>query len=77
MVMVGAGALAPRLIAAHAAVRPIEEVAIWNRIAETRRAPRRRRSTGRDFASRAIEDLAAAVAAADIVSAATHVAASR
>ena len=31
MAMIGAGALAPRLIAAHAAVRPIAEVTIWNR----------------------------------------------
>jgi alanine dehydrogenase len=31
MVMVGAGALAPHLIRAHAAVRPIRHVTIWNR----------------------------------------------
>lgn len=31
MVMVGAGALAPHLIQAHAAVRPLRHVAIWNR----------------------------------------------
>jgi ornithine cyclodeaminase len=30
LVMVGAGALAPFLIAAHATVRPIKEVALWN-----------------------------------------------
>ena len=34
MVMVGAGALAPYLIAAHASVRPIAEVSIWNRTPE-------------------------------------------
>ena len=38
LVMVGAGALAPGLIAAHAAVRAIDEVAIWNRTPATRRA---------------------------------------
>jgi ornithine cyclodeaminase len=31
LLMVGAGALAPHLIAAHASVRPIHEVRIWNR----------------------------------------------
>jgi ornithine cyclodeaminase/alanine dehydrogenase-like protein (mu-crystallin family) len=31
MAMIGAGALAPKLIAAHAAVRPITHVTIWNR----------------------------------------------
>ena len=31
LVMVGAGALAPHLIHAHAAVRPIKRVTIWNR----------------------------------------------
>ena len=31
LLMVGAGAMAPHLIAAHAAVRPIRRVLIWNR----------------------------------------------
>ena len=31
MAMIGAGKLAPHLIRAHAAVRPIREVTIWNR----------------------------------------------
>ena len=35
LVMVGAGALAPHLIAAHASVRPIRDVTIWNRTPET------------------------------------------
>jgi ornithine cyclodeaminase len=30
MVMVGSGALAPFLIRAHASVRPIQDVALWN-----------------------------------------------
>lgn len=34
MVMVGAGALAPHLIQAHAAVRPIRHVTLWNRSRE-------------------------------------------
>jgi ornithine cyclodeaminase len=70
MVMVGAGALAPRLIAAHAAVRPIAEVAIWNRNIE--RAARLAAEIDRPgLRVTATEDLAAAVAAADVVSAAT------
>ena len=31
LVMVGAGALAPHLVRAHASVRPIERVTLWNR----------------------------------------------
>src|SRR5262247_2158529 len=31
LLMVGAGALAPQLIRAHASVRPLREVAVWNR----------------------------------------------
>ena len=38
--MVGAGALAPCLIRAHASVRPIREVAIWNRTPERRAGAR-------------------------------------
>ena len=36
LVMVGAGALAPYLIRAHASVRPVSTVLIWNRNAEPR-----------------------------------------
>jgi ornithine cyclodeaminase len=31
LVMIGAGALAPHLVQAHAAVRPIKRVTVWNR----------------------------------------------
>lgn len=70
MVMVGAGALAPRLVAAHATVRPIAEVAVWNR------SPERARAVAAELErpglrATATDDLAAAVASADIVSAAT------
>jgi ornithine cyclodeaminase len=70
LAMVGAGALAPGLIAAHAAVRGIEEVAIWNRTPATavRLAARLDRPGLR---VRAASDLAEAVGTADIVSAAT------
>jgi len=70
LLMVGAGALAPFLIRAHASVRPIREVAVWNRsrpraqalVAELAR-------TG--IAATLADDLAAAAGAADIVSTAT------
>jgi ornithine cyclodeaminase len=70
LLMVGAGALAPFLVRAHASVRPIREVAVWNRsrpraealIADLVRA---------GIAATVADDLAAAVAAADIVSTAT------
>lgn len=70
LAMIGAGALAPRLIAAHAAVRPISTVTIWNRTTE--RAKRLAASLTRPgFAVTASDDLAATVAAADVVSVAT------
>jgi ornithine cyclodeaminase len=70
MLMVGAGALAPFLIRAHTSVRPIREVAVWNRsrpgaeavVAELAR---------HGIAAAVAGDLAAAVAEADIVATAT------
>jgi ornithine cyclodeaminase len=70
LVMVGAGALGPRLIAAHAAVRPIDSVSVWNRTpakAEALAAALDRPG----LSAAATSDLAGAVAAADIVSVAT------
>lgn len=64
--IIGAGALAPFFARAHASVRPIREISIWNRTAER----------GEDVAAllrdeglpaRAVSDLEAAVRAADIV----------
>ena len=70
LAMIGAGALAPHLIAAHAAVRPIEEVTIWNRSPE--KAAQLAAAIARPglsvSVSPRIED---AVHSADIVSAAT------
>ncbi len=70
LVMIGAGALAPKLIAAHAATRPIEHVAIWNRtparavaLAQELDSPERRVVPA--------EDIEAAISSADIVSCAT------
>ncbi len=43
LVMVGAGALAPHLIRAHASVRPITRVTLWNRTQSARGVARLRR----------------------------------
>ncbi|WP_374311937.1 ornithine cyclodeaminase family protein [Dongia sp.] len=69
LLVCGGGALAPHLIAAHCAVRPISRVLWWNRRPETLDpAPLRARGLPVEIAT----DLAAAVAAADIVSTATR-----
>jgi len=70
LVMVGAGAMAPFLVAAHAAARPISEVAVWSRSPE----PAERLAAALDrpgLRVRAVADLAAVVPDADIVSCAT------
>ena len=70
LLMVGAGALAPHLIAAHAAVRPIRRVLIWNRTSD--RAARL--AAELDRPGRAVEaapDLEPAARAADVISCAT------
>jgi ornithine cyclodeaminase len=70
LVMIGAGALAPHLVRAHASVRPINKVTIWNRT--------RGRAVQAAFGlavggieTEVTDDLEAAVRAADIVSCAT------
>lgn len=70
LVMVGAGTLAPHLVRAHAAVRPIRRVSLWNRS--------RSRAIATAFALSAsgieisvVDDLESAVKEADIVSCAT------
>src|SRR3954470_14991471 len=70
LVMVGAGALAPHLVRAHASVRPIKKVTLWNRT--------RGRAVQAAFGlavggieTEVTEDLEAAVREADIVSCAT------
>lgn len=70
LVMVGAGALAEHLVAAHAAQRPIERVSIWARRREQAEALAARLARpGLDV--RGTADLGAALGEADIVSAAT------
>ncbi len=70
LLMVGTGALAPQLILAHAAVRPIREVLIWGRAPE--KAERLARVLdGRRLTVRATADLEGAVGGADVISCAT------
>ncbi|CAN5624675.1 ornithine cyclodeaminase [soil metagenome] len=67
LLMVGAGGLAPHLIAAHRAVRPsIERVLVWNR------TPNRAEGlVAAGVADEAVDDLDAAVTEADVISVAT------
>ncbi|MEM7442465.1 MAG: ornithine cyclodeaminase family protein [Pseudomonadota bacterium] len=70
LLMVGTGQLAPHLIKAHAAIRPIREVLIWGR------SPAKARSLASTLNSPDLkvdwtEDLASAAAGADIISCAT------
>ena len=70
LVMVGAGALAPYLIAAHASIRPIADVLVWNRNFSRAEALAAKLSD-RAYSVRVAENLEAAVREADIVSCAT------
>jgi ornithine cyclodeaminase len=70
MVMVGAGALAPFLIRAHCAHRPIMDVALWNHRPERAEALARA-LVGQGLPVRAVANLEEAIARADIVSSAT------
>ena len=70
LVMVGTGQLAPDLIMAHCAERPISHVAVWGRDADKTEKLARRMS-GQGFGIEACGDLEAAIANADIVSCAT------
>ena len=70
LVMVGTGRLAPDLIAAHCAERPIAHVAVWGRNPDKAQEIARRLA-GQDYDIEACTDLPAAIGAADIVSCAT------
>ncbi|MEM7777689.1 MAG: ornithine cyclodeaminase family protein [Pseudomonadota bacterium] len=70
LVVIGAGTLAPYLARAHASVRPIQEIAIWNRTRKN--AERVAAELAADgIAVHVADDLEAAVRSADIVSTAT------
>ena len=70
LLMVGAGALAPFLVRAHASVRPIREVKVWNRTRPRAEALIAALAQS-GIAATIADDLAAAAAEADIVSTAT------
>ena len=70
LLMVGAGALAPFLVRAHASVRPIREVTVWNR-SRPRAAAVVAELAQAGIAATVADDLAEAAAEADIVSTAT------
>ena len=70
LLVVGAGALAPFLAQAHAAVRPIEEIRIWNRTpANAEKVAAQLAALG--HRATVADDLDSALGWADIVSAAT------
>jgi ornithine cyclodeaminase len=70
MLMIGTGALAAHLIAAHASVRPIHNVLVWGRD-RSKAARLAQRMTRRSLKVAPAEDLEKAVRGADIVCCAT------
>ncbi|MEO8202373.1 MAG: ornithine cyclodeaminase family protein [Betaproteobacteria bacterium] len=70
LLVVGTGALAPCMAAAHCAVRPIREVVVWGRSA-LRAQSLARQLAAEGLPARASDDLATALATADIVTCAT------
>ena len=70
LLMVGTGTLAPHLIQAHAAVRPIKHALVWGRSTEKAKRLAKALSTRR-LKVEATEDLEGAVRGAHIVSCAT------
>lgn len=70
LLLVGAGTLAPYLVRAHASVRPVREVAIWNRSRE-RAVTLAAELSGQGFAAHVADDLATAAQSADVISTAT------
>jgi len=72
LLMVGAGALAPYLIRAHASVRPIRNVTIWNRTRENaERVADDLGALGITATITVTDDLEASARTADIISTAT------
>ncbi|MCO6391616.1 ornithine cyclodeaminase family protein [Aliihoeflea aestuarii] len=70
LLMVGAGALSTHLVHAHAAVRPIRQVRVWNRTrANAQKTADALKAEG--FEVEAIDDLDASLGWADIISCAT------
>ena len=70
LLMVGTGNLAPHLVLAHAAVRPISEVVVWGR-RDSAASDLAAQLDGTGLSASATDDLEAAVREADIISCAT------
>jgi ornithine cyclodeaminase len=70
LLVVGAGRVAALMAEAHAAVRPIRRVRVWNRSASAARGLAERLARA-GFDAAAVGDLAAAAAEADVISCAT------
>lgn len=70
LLMIGTGALAPELIAAHAGVRPIEQVYIWGRN-PAKALDLARSLTNDQYAVQAISDSREVIREADVISTAT------
>ncbi|MBS29287.1 MAG: ornithine cyclodeaminase [Alphaproteobacteria bacterium] len=70
LVMIGTGRLAPELIKAHSAERPISRVSVWGR-SRDRAAAIAEDLADQSFAVTVCEDLEAGICTADIVSCAT------
>jgi len=70
LLMVGTGSLAPHLVGAHAAARPIREVRVWGR-SPAKAAALAALLDRTGLRATAVDDLGGAVRAADIISCAT------
>ncbi|MEM9634490.1 MAG: ornithine cyclodeaminase family protein [Pseudomonadota bacterium] len=71
LLIVGTGRLAPSLVAAHMAVRPIEKVTIWGRSSEKAKTLAKELEAQFSASYDIVEDLTDGLGKADIVSAAT------
>ncbi|MDX1666731.1 MAG: ornithine cyclodeaminase family protein, partial [Saprospiraceae bacterium] len=71
LLMVGTGSLAPYMIRAHAAVRPVEQVLIWGRRRERARAIAERLRNELDCEIDAVGEIEEGLRRADIISCAT------
>lgn len=70
LLMIGTGALAPHLIAAHASIRPIEKVLVWGR-SRAKAEIIVEKFANMKFSIEAIEKIEDGIAKADIISCAT------
>ncbi len=71
LLVLGTGRLAPNLVAAHAAVRPIQQVMVWGRSLAKATALAERLEGEMDLSAAPVTDLPRAAGEADIVTAAT------